>query len=249
MRVLTAILAGALLISLPSCNEDEFIEPVTVNLQITMTHTQAFEQPGGSPMKDKLEFNEGNFSLASVEFDGERQNNDNHYFSREFTDIVVADLMGGELNQPVTFDIPQGSYNHIRLTLHTAGGDTASALTFKGKWKHPSGNNATADSDGPGEEEIPIELNFFSQSEAIPLTLHKEDNGQQIVFKGDNWNTLEITINMAHLFRYFNPGRLRQAEVHGTGNQRKIIVSAKHNQELYYSLVERVERSMKAVVK
>lgn len=241
-----------------SCTEDEFIEPATVDLKITMTHTEPFDHPGGGPLsEDELEFSAGKLHLSSLEFEGERENNDSHYFSRDFSEVLVADLSEGELSQTVSFDIPQGSYKHIRLKLHTFQTDSCAGLVFRGRWEQDNDDDDDDDDDTSKKrglipddpEELPIELNFFEKAETIPLTLKTQDNQQQILIEQDNWDTLEITIDLAHMFRTINPGTLRQAQVHGTGNQRRIIVSANHNTEIYYSLVDRVERSIKAVIK
>lgn len=251
------VLILLLLPGLPSCTEDEFFEPATLQLVIQMENPEFFDDDddddddngnGGPPFEDELEFETGELMLTSIEFDGERENNDNHYFSRDFSDILVADLEEGSLNQPVSFDIPQGSYNHIRLTLHTGPSDSLSGLRLRGRWEFEE------DDDFPGNEpplegELPVEFRFFEQAETIPLIIKTQNGQQQIVFNRDNWDTLEISINLAHLFRYLTPGKLRQAQVHGSGNNKKIIISSGHNQELYYNLVERVERSMRAVVK
>ena len=257
-RSFLLVLSLLLMLGLPSCTEDEFFEPATLQLVIKMENSQLFDDDdddddddngnGGPPFEDELEFEAGELLLTSIEFDGERQNNDNHYFSRDFSNVLVANLEEESLNQPVSFDIPQGSYKHIRLTLHTGVSDSIPGLRFRGKWEFEEDDDFPGN-DPPFEGELPVELRFFEQAETIPLILKTQNGQQQIVFNRDNWDTLEINVNLSYLFRYFTPGKLRQAEVHGAGNNKKIIISSRHNQELYYNLVERVERSMRAVVK
>ena len=259
-RYLMLAFMAFILAGVSSCTEDEFIEPATLDLKITMTHTEPFDHPGGGPpFDDELEFSAGKLQLSSLEFEGERENNDSHYFSRDFSEVLVADLSEGELNQSVSFDIPQGSYKHIRLKLNTCPTDSCAGLVFRGRWEQEDDDEDDEDDEDddtgkkrgfiPGDpEELPIKLNFFEQAETIPLTLKTQDNQQQILIEQDNWDTLEITIDLAHMFRYINPGKLRQAQVHGIGNQRRIIISANHNTEIYYSLMERVERSIQAVI-
>lgn len=251
-RYLLLVLTLPLLLGLSSCMEDEFFEPATLQLAINMENSEIFADDNGNgkpPFEDELEFEAGELLLTSIEFDGERENNDNHYFSRDFSNILVANLEEGELNQQVTFDIPQGSYNHIRLTLHTGHSDSLSGLRFRGMWKFEGGGDLPGKDPPPAEGELPVEIRFFEQTESIPLNLKTRGGNQQIVFNQDNWETLEISLNLTHLFRYFTPGKMRQAAVQGSGNNKKIIISSRHNQELYYNLAERVERSMRAVVK
>ncbi len=232
-----------------SCTEDEFLEPTTVDLKIKMVNTKPFKDLPEQANKQIIEFGGGNLQLSGIEFDGKRENNDNHYFFREFENTLVANLSNDSLNQTVSFDIPKGSYNVIQIKLHTNGIDSIPGLTFRGKWKkqrgRPGGNNQ-------GQEEIPVELNFFKDyEESIELTLNTEAGvgKEQIVFDGDNWNTLEIRVNLASIFRNLNPGKFNGAQMIQQGNKQKIIISAHHNTDMYYSLVNRVERSIKAVIK
>jgi len=251
-RYLLLVLTLPLLLGISSCTEDEFFEPATLQLAIKMENSEIFDEDngnGGPPFEDELEFEAGELLLTSIEFDGERENNDDRYCSRDFSDILVADLSEGQLNQQVSFDIPQGSYNHIRLTLHTGESDSLPGLRFRGKWEFEEDDDFPPGNDPPFEGEVPVEIRFFEQTETIPLILKTQGGDQQIVFNRDNWETLEISVDLAHLFRFITPGKMRQAAVHGTGNNKKIIISSRHNQELYYNLVERVERSTRAVVK
>jgi hypothetical protein len=236
----------------PSCTEDEFLEPTNIDLQIKMVNTKPFDDISGQANRQFLEFTEGKFYIKSIEFDGERENNDSHNFTRVFDNTLSADLTNNSLNQTVSFDIPQGIYNHIEIKIKTHESDSLPGLQFRGKWK---GKPGRPDQPGAphGKDEIPVELNFFKNyGESIILTLNTEAGigNEKIVFDGDNWNTLEIRINMAQLFRV-NPGIFERAKIQGEGKNKKIIISSHHNNEddMYYSLVRRVEKSIKAVIK
>ena len=249
-RILFIPILALLVTGITSCTEDELIDPAKVDLKFRMINPEPFDEAGGPPFEDELEFEAGTFQLASIEFDGQRENNDNHYFSREFSDLVVADLEEGTVSEPVSFEIPQGSYKHIRVTLHTGSSDTCSGLKFRGHYEFEFEDGLKKGNHRVNElDEIPIELCFFDQSEPIELTLETSSGDQQIVFNSDKWQTMEVTIDLAGIFRYFNPGKLRQAQIHGSGNQRRIIISSQHNHQIYLDLANRVERSMKAVVK
>lgn len=235
-----------------SCTEDEFLEPTTVDLKIKMVNPKPFDNIPVQGVTPSIGFSEGSFHITGLEFDGKRENSDDYYFSREF-DNLVANLSNDSLNQEVTFDIPRGSYKPIKITLHTNRPDSLPGLQLKGKWKRQM-NRPGPGNHGP--EEIPVEFNFFQDSDGAlnPFTLENEAGEKQIVFDGDNWNTLEIKINLAKLFEHFNPGMLERAKIQGQGNKQKIIISKDHNNGeemnfIYSSLEYRVERSIKAVIK
>lgn len=264
-RFFLLALTGLMIAGLHACTEDEFIEPATINLKIKMTNADnPFGQGrGGPPFEDELEFSQGKLHLSSIELDGEREDNDDYYFSRNFDNPLAANLTEGTLSQSVTFDIPQGSYEYIRLTLNTTGTDSCCGLVLRGVWEQDDDNGDDDDkvrngkagssenngSETGNDQEIPIELSLFETSEPLTQTIKTEKGEQQIVLKRENWESIEITIDMSVIFQYINPGRLRQAEVHGTGNNQKIIISRESNRDLHDSLAERVEKSMKAVIK
>ena len=251
-RLILIILIIGLAIGFPSCTEDEFLEPTTIDLQIKMVNTKPFDDLPEQANRQFLEFTEGKFYIKSIEFDGERENNDRHNFTRVFENTLSADLTNSSLNQNVSFDIPQGIYNHIEIKIKTHESDSLPGLQFRGKWREKTGRPGQPGAPH-GEDEIPVELNFFKNyGESIDLTLNTEAGvgNEQIVFDGDNWNTMEVRINMAQLFRV-NPGIFGRAKIQGEGKNKKIIISRYHNNEedMYYSLVRRVEKSIKAVIK
>ncbi|MBS3770419.1 MAG: hypothetical protein V5A47_10795 [Bacteroidales bacterium] len=245
------ILIGLLMVlatGFHSCTEDEFLEPTTVDLKIKMVNTKPFDNIPVQGVTPSMEFSEGSFQITGLEFDGKRENNDDYYFFREF-DNLVADLSDNSLNQEITFDIPRGSYKPIKITLHTNRPDSLPGLQLKGKWKRQM-NRPGPGNQGP--EEIPVEFNFFQDSDEAPLnpfTLKNEAGDQQIVFDGDNWNTLEIRINLAELFSQDIGDILDGAKIQGQGNKQKIIISPDYNEGIHSSLEYRVERSIKAVIK
>jgi hypothetical protein len=249
-RLILIILIIGLAIGFPSCTPDEFLEPTTIDLQIKMVNTKPFDDLPEQANKQFLEFTEGKFYIKSIEFDGERENNDRHNFTRVFENTLSADLTNSSLNQNVSFDIPQGIYNHIEIKIKTHESDSLPGLQFRGKWR----GQMRGPGSGPpqSEAEIPVELNFFKyHGESINLTLNTQTGigNEKIIFDGNNWNTMEIRVNLTHMFRYITPGRIQNANISQHDNKNKIIISANNNTEMYNSLAERVEKSIKAVIK
>ena len=266
-RFFLLALTGLMIVGLQACTEDEFIERATINLEIKMTNADdSFGQGrGGPPFEDELEFSQGRLLLGSIEVDGKRADNDDYYFSRDFETPLTANLTEGTLSQPVSFDIPQGSYEYIRITLNTTGTDTCCGLFLRGIWEQDDDDDDDNDDDkaqkgrgasprkhfsGTGiNEEVPLEISLFETPERLKQTILTEEEQRQVVLKKDNWETIEITLDMSVIFKYINPGRLRQAEMQGAGNNQKIIISRESNRDLHDSLADRVENSMKAVIK
>ena len=252
--VCSPILVIVLIAVMHSCTtDDEFLEPTTIELQVKMINTVPFDWPEipadnlpAPAVRQSLVITKGTFQITELEFNGTRVNNDDYYFSRSFDSTLVADLSDNSFNQPVTFDIPRGSYNPITITLHTNKAGNLPGFKLQGKWKKHQGSPGYGNAP-PAETDV--EINFFDHHESLDLTVKTDAGNKQIVFDGNNWNTLELKINLAHLFRNTNPDTFDTARVIRQNNKPKIIISAYQEDDIYFNLVNRIEKSIHATIK
>lgn len=219
------------------CQDDKLDEPARVELSIVMTSSGELGKPEMLKNQNTLALNKGNMAIESFEVEGIRENAENYYFSREFDHMILADLSSGQLSKEVEFDVPQGSYEPIKIILHLNQTDTLEGLRFKGKYS------------APPLEDTEVEFSFFNHHEPLELMIQNQRGEKNLVFKKGNIHALEVQINLNNLFRYFNINRLVQAERIQEGGKEKIVISAQHNQEMYYELVNRIEKSTRAILK
>ena len=229
-------------ISFNSCQEDELDEPANVELQINMIGPGNSGDPGKSTRNENdpvkgMRFTKGMLSVESIEFDGTRENAKNYFFTRSFQNGLIADLNNNELSEKVSFDIPQGSYYPAKITLFLNTIDSLSGFELHGAYHSPN------------FEETAIEFDFFEGREPLEITIQNEQGNKKVLIKKNQTKELKIQINITAIFATFNPKRLENAEVSHQGDNKKIIISKTHNQELYYEIVNRIEKTTKAILK
>lgn len=218
------------------CEEDALDEPANVELQVSMKNFNSAEKgasAGGNPMQ----ITRGKISFKGIEFDGSRENAKDYYFSKSFQNGVVGYLEREELSESITFDIPQGTYQPAKIKLHLNPTDSTDGLMLRGIYKHPV------------FEDTELEFGFFETEEPIEITIQNLKGNKKVLFKKGKTKTLNIQLNLSVVFAHFNPRRLESANIIQEGNKRKIIISKEQNEALYYDLVDRIEKSTKAILK
>jgi hypothetical protein len=218
------------------CEEDVLDEPASVQLQVSMKKLNSSEKVsfnGGKPMQ----INAGKIAIESIEFDGRRENAKDYYFSKTYQKGLIGYLEKEELSENVTFDIPQGSYNPAKIKLHLNAIDSIKGLLLQGAYKSPV------------FQETKLEFAFFENEETMEITIQNAKGNKKVLFNKGKTKTLVLQLNLNSVFAQFNPKRLEAANAIQEGNKRKIIISKEQNQELYYDLVERIEKSTKVILK
>jgi hypothetical protein len=224
------------IVSFISCEDDVLDDPVSVDLQVNMTKMNSSEKTFSAGRKH-LQIDSGKMTVSNIVFDGTRENAEDYYFSKTFQNGLIAYLEKNKLNKKVTFDIPQGTYHPAKIKLQLNPIDSIDALLLHGSYSHPV------------FEKTEVEFSFFETEEPIELTIQNVNESKKVVFNKGKTKTLEIQLNLPMVFALLNPKRLENASITEEGNKRKIIISHKHNEELYYDLVDRIEKSTKAILK
>jgi hypothetical protein len=218
------------------CEEDVLDEPANIQLKVSMKNLNSSEKAsfnGGKPMQ----INAGKIAIEGIEFDGRRENAKDYYFSKTFEKGLIGDLEKGELSQNVSFDIPQGSYYPAKIKLHLNAINSVKGLTLNGAYNHPV------------FEDTELEFAFFENEETIEITIQNLKGNKKVLFDKGKSKTLEIQLNLNSVFARFNPKRLEEANAIQEGNKRKIIISKEYNETLYFDLVNRIEKSTRAILK
>jgi len=235
-RLLVILILLFPIISFNGCEEDELDKPTNVRLKVSMEELELSEEKtlkAGKPMQ----IDNGRMVIESIEFDGTRENAKDYYFSESFENGLIGDLGQNKLNLDVTFDIPQGVYHPAEITLNLQPVDTPHSFTLRGTYNMPP------------IEETQLEFAFFENRESITLKVQNTNGNKKVLFKKGETKTLNIEVNLNQLFARFNPGSLNNANVTQEGNTRKIIVAPDQNEALYDKLVDRIDKSMRAVLK
>lgn len=217
-----------------SCDRDELIKPVEVDLQVNM---ESYQSDSKNFQSNRFLIDKGKVRFSGIEFDGKKENSDDYYFSKSFSPLLVGDLEDNFLNRNVSFDIPQGTYNPINLSLFLCNSDTIPALCLQGTYQ----------SNQYGE--VDVYFNFFRNEETFLFKAENTSGSKKIVLKEGKQKNLQIDMKLQSLFRLFNPNQLESAEYVNDGGTKKIIISETHNPDIYFSLVNRFENTIHVIVK
>jgi hypothetical protein len=226
---------------------DDFLKPNTIDLNIKMINPAPFESPRGELFyladRYSLIFTEGSLRISGIDFNGTRENDNNYKFSIDFDNVLVANLSDNTMSQPVSFDIPEGSYKEIEITLQPSNQrNNSPAFNIQGNCQYFS-------KDPSRPYETKVECNFFQiYNDPLNLIVETEDGNKQVVFKEGNWDTLEVIIDLEYLFQEVNP-RVFLTDSLYNREQQNITISEENNFDIYLDLATRVKRSIKAIIK
>ena len=218
----------ACFVGLTSCEEDELTLPTEVNLAFAM---EPYHAETGIKSIYGFDVNEGNITINSLEFDGRRDQGEDYFFTKHFDNVLQAELHSGNVNQEVSFDIPQGVYNRIELNL-SLGTETGTAFRLQGVFQK-----------GPFDE-IPLVFEY-SFTENVRIRAKNKEGNEQIVLKKDNPSTATILIDVPFMFQLVNPGMVQFAETTPIDGEDVILINIEKNTDIFNLLVTRLEKSMR----
>lgn len=224
---LTIIIIGLLTtIFIGSCLDDELKEPVLVNFEFLMD----IDIENGKYLK----FDQGELMLNALEFDGVREAGEDFYFLSTFEEELKVDFFEKTINQQVSFDIPQGIYERIKLRIGNDEMTTGPNLIFGGIY------SSLKDGD------IPVRIEF-SNIDPIEMVAENISSDPDIVLNKEIPTTVEISFDPDFLLQMANSRQLESADISVIDGEPMIIISNDSNSVIFNIIVNRLERSAKAV--
>jgi hypothetical protein len=172
-----------------------------------------------------LVIDRGSLIISSIEFEGRREQGEDVYFSSNLGQKIIADLGAMTTNIPVSFDIPQGVYHHIEITLNL-GTDGQAPLIMEGNLQR-----------GPLQD-TPIRFEYpFTERIRI---IGKGKHQQNIVLHEDKLSVARVEINAESLFRLVNMGMIMTASTINQGGQDIIIINHQNNLPVFNMIANRL---------
>ncbi len=239
IRITAAVLFFSLL--LVSCEkiletpEDKL--PATLNMSFSMdshsvTKNVSVEKNAGH----RFSLTEGMIAVENISFDGRRDGGRKDVFFTSDFPLPHQIHLTETPNLPgMVFDIPQGIYPMIEITLHL-GTDDLPAIVLEGLFRR---NEATA--------AIPVRFEY-SFREEVRIRAKPGMGHQQIVLDRATPAKAIILVKTESLLRLVNPGMVAQAEtVYIDGNE-VLLISELTNQSLYNSISARLQQAFDLVI-
>ncbi|MBN1387940.1 MAG: hypothetical protein JW965_05800 [Bacteroidales bacterium] len=220
-----------ILFALASCEEDELKLPAEVNVEFEMTPLSLDDDNAkGDPV---LTVDEGYLVINTIEFDGDRDEGEDYFFSSPFEPSLQVELHNGIVSEDVTFDIPQGVYKKVEFTL-MIGDEEYPALRLRGICNKPP------------FKDIPM-LFEYPFTEEIQIGATNIDGKKEIVLTKDQPSTATIILDTPDLFKLFNFGMLQQAELVTIDDEDVLLINNETNTNIFNVLAIRLEQSMQVV--
>lgn len=212
-----------------SCEKDEYTKPIEVSFGFTMDSLQLDE----STKSSSFTIDKGNLVVETLEFDGRREQGDDYFFTSEFSTPLQAGLHNQIMNQNVSYDIPQGIYNRIELTLSIGDGNE-NALCLEGNFNR-----------GPFDE-VPVLFEYAFQ-EQIRINARNKEGGEQIVLSKDNPVKATVRINVPNLFQFVNMNMIKNAETVQINGQEVIRINKETNNTIFNLIATKLDNSIQVV--
>jgi len=230
MRKVIYLVIISFVVSASSCEKEDFTLPTQVNFEFTM---ESFYSEGGLKAGPSFDIDEGTLVVKAIEFDGRRDQGGDYYFTSEFSTPVKAEMHNGNMNQIVSYNIPQGVYNRIELNLSIGDGNE-DALCLNGRFQV-----------GPFVE-IPVRIEYAFQ-EQIRIRATNKDGNEQIVLKKDIPSTATVIFNVPFLFQLVNIGMILDAERVQLEGEEVILINNEKNTDIFNLLATRLDNSMRVI--
>jgi hypothetical protein len=235
MKVAWFIIIVILFFAAFSC-KDELTLPAKVSFKFGMEPYYAEEN--GTDQKiyasnpNKYTIDKGQLVIEAIEFDGRRDQGKDVYFISDFSQKVESVLNTETSSIEVEFDIPQGVYNRIDVTLHL-GNNGNSPLILEGTFNF-----------GPFTE-LPIR---FEYGYADVITVRaKPKSGSNIVLSKDNPSKVRVVIDSGFLFRFINPSVIANADRVNMNGIEVMLINSTNNINTFNQIANRFNNSISVI--
>jgi hypothetical protein len=231
------------LVLVTSCSKDELTLPSKVYFHFGMTpYSDSEDEEGfkngnestGQPGPISFSIQEGTLVIAAIEFDGKRAQGQDVYFISDFPAPLVTKLHEGGTQATVDFDIPQGIYKRIDISLHLGNGADAAPLKLEGVFNRP----------GIG----PVKLIFEYAFDDI-ITIRSTGSGvnHQITLRKDQPSNAMVQLDTGSLFALVNPGVFMNADISVENGQNILRISNNHNRNIFNQIAARMNNAFTIV--
>jgi len=216
-----------LILSTPSC-KNEWKLPTDVGFKIDINRETSSD--------GRFVFTDGEIIIETFEFDGEREQGDDVYFSKSFEQGLKIPFSSSNIVKELDFDIPQGTYSKIVISFETFDELNDTNIIVNGFYTNS--NN----------EKIPIRFEF-TPSEEFEIVAIDYSGSNQIILNKDHPVKAKIEINPAHWFQVVSSSSLDDADLVDINGTPTILINDDENDDIFDLIIDRLDESLEAVFK
>lgn len=234
MKVILVLSLILLTITAGSCIKDDLTLPSEVSFIFELETDEGKKGDFDCDIEVKASpvsgIEEGTLIVNAIEFDGRRAAGRDVSFVSAFPKVVTADLIKRITDYPVDFDIPQGIYNSIDITLHL---DTVGKVAFLVSGTVKSGPLST----------VPFSFEY-GFPDMITVRARPVD-GSDIVLRRDRPSVARVKIDIGFMFRFVNPGSMASADMTTIGGVDYVVINSENNIALFNQIAARMTNAIK----
>ncbi|MCF6365319.1 MAG: hypothetical protein L3J35_03870 [Bacteroidales bacterium] len=221
------LILGVLISSITSCKKDLKL-PTDVGFTYDINRNKSAD--------GNLIFTGGTIILAAFDFEGEREQGDDVYFSKSFPGGLSIPFSPENIIPELDFDIPQGVYNRIDISFETFDDLGDNNIVVNGIYT----NSENA--------ETPIIFEFKS-SEYFSITAEDYTRNSQIILNEDRPVSTEIKLDPIHWFQIISETLFNNAVLVEVDGVMTILINESVNDSMFDLIVDRIDESTEAVFK
>lgn len=200
--------------------------------QTTTVDFQFYISP--SEPTDFLQFTSGEMKIREIDFSGDRKKGGGVNFTNSISNGAVLNLNNGIATPLISYDIPQGTYNKINLTIKAFDEDPSPSISLYGFYMEDS------------SETIPIIFEFHS-GQNFNVSGKTNAGQNQIVLIEDKPATCKITFDPNYWFDTVTENLLDDADETIVDGESTIVINETNNTIIYNLISSRISEATKAV--
>lgn len=243
--ICTLLIYAGILGLMSSCAKDETTLPAAVNLQLehSSDHVDVGARKNADGIarigaKNTIRIESAQYRIAEMSFEGYRENGQDYFFNREFGDGLTVAVSAGRSAGILSFDMPQGVYERIGISLHLKRSNKGSA--------QPYNKEAAIIMEGyylnNKEEEVPL-IFVYDYDETLVQTARHAGGSKSIAVSQSQQNEASIAIDLTYWLQLINGRMLQGAKLTAVDGLPTIIISEDHNEHIFDLLSSRINNA------
>lgn len=247
--ICTLLIYAGILGLMGSCTKDESTLPAAVNLQLELSSdhvevgarnsTDGDARTGAKTgAKNTIRIESAQYRIAEMSFEGYRESGQDYFFNREFEDGLAVAVKAGGSAGILSFDMPQGVYERIGISLHLSRSSNGSvqpynkeaAIVMHGYYL----NNK--------EEEVPL-IFVYDYDETLVQTARHAGGSKSIAVSQGQLNEAGFAIDLSYWLQLINGSMLQGAKLTAVDGLPTVIISEDHNEHIFNLLSSRIKNA------
>ncbi len=210
-----------------ACNKKNiWKEPTDVGFKINIKKTDIIDK--------RFNFTDGTIIIAEFEFEGEREQADDVYFSKSFPGGLNIDFDPDTPIPELDFDIPQGTYTGISVAFDTFDDLGYNNIVVNGTYTNPEG------------EKLPLRFEFRS-GEYFVITAEDYSGNSQIILDADIPASATIVLNPVYWFQKISSSLMNDAVLTEINGKETILINDTVNENIFDIVADRLDESTETV--